>query len=185
MTAAVCSRGAAARQALLTKLRSTNEGQSTRPVRLFPIAYGEGADLSAIVLGAVQPLGGRGDLGRGPETEHHRSGGRVPQREPEGRVEEPHPMRLADGPQPHSQNGSVFPPLVNGDHMTVERLIRIFAGFFVLASLALGVEASPVFVSAHFLWVTAFVGANLLQSSFTKWCPLEIFLRRFGVQPGC
>ena len=67
--------------------------------------------------------------------------------------------------------------------MNVERLIRIFAGFFVLASLALGAAASPVFVSAHFLWVTAFVGANLLQSGFTGICPLEIILRRLGV--GC
>jgi hypothetical protein len=66
--------------------------------------------------------------------------------------------------------------------MTVERLIRIFAGFFVLASLALGVEASPVFVSAHFLWVTAFVGANLLQSGFTRLCPLESILRKLGVR---
>ena len=66
--------------------------------------------------------------------------------------------------------------------MTVERLIRIFAGFFVLASLALGVEASPVFVSAHFLWVTAFVGANLLQTAFTRFCPLASLLRRAGVR---
>lgn len=66
--------------------------------------------------------------------------------------------------------------------MTVERLIRIFAGFFVLASLALGVEASPVFVSAHFLWFTAFVGANLLQSGFTRLCPLESILRKLGVR---
>jgi hypothetical protein len=66
--------------------------------------------------------------------------------------------------------------------MTVERLIRIFAGIFVLASLALGVEASPLFVSQHFLWFTAFVGANLLQSGFTRLCPLESILRRLGVR---
>jgi len=66
--------------------------------------------------------------------------------------------------------------------MTVERLIRIFAGAFVLASLALGVEASPLFVSKHFLWFTAFVGANLLQSGFTRICPLESILRRLGVR---
>lgn len=65
--------------------------------------------------------------------------------------------------------------------MSVERLIRIFAGSFVLASLALGVEASPVFVSQNFLWLTAFVGANLLQSGFTRICPLETILRRLGV----
>lgn len=66
--------------------------------------------------------------------------------------------------------------------MTVERLIRIFAGTFVLASLALGAEASPLFVSKHFLWFTAFVGANLLQSGFTRLCPLESILRRLGVR---
>ena len=67
--------------------------------------------------------------------------------------------------------------------MSVERLIRIFAGAFVLLSLALGVAQSPLFVSAHFLWFTAFVGANLLQSGFTRFCPLEIVLKRLGV--GC
>ena len=67
--------------------------------------------------------------------------------------------------------------------MSVERLIRIFAGTFVLASLALGVEASPLFVSGNFLWLTAFVGANLLQSGFTRFCPLESVLRRLGM--GC
>lgn len=66
--------------------------------------------------------------------------------------------------------------------MTVERMIRIFAGSFVLVSLALGAEASPLFVSKHFLWLTAFVGANLLQSGFTQLCPLESILRRLGVR---
>jgi hypothetical protein len=66
--------------------------------------------------------------------------------------------------------------------MTTERLIRIFAGSFVLASLALGVAASPLFVSVHFLWFTAFVGANLLQSGFTQFCPLEILLSKAGVR---
>jgi hypothetical protein len=66
--------------------------------------------------------------------------------------------------------------------MNTERLVRIFAGAFVLASLALGVEASPVFVSRHFLWFTVFVGANLFQSGFTRVCPLESILRRLGVK---
>ncbi len=66
--------------------------------------------------------------------------------------------------------------------MTTERLVRIFAGIFVLVSLALGVQASPLFVSVNFLWLTAFVGANLLQSGFTRFCPLEIILRRLGVR---
>jgi hypothetical protein len=66
--------------------------------------------------------------------------------------------------------------------MTTERLVRIFAGAFVLASLLLGVEASPLFVSKHFLWFTAFVGANLLQSGFTRFCPLEMILLKLGVK---
>lgn len=65
--------------------------------------------------------------------------------------------------------------------MTTERLVRIFAGAFVLISLALGIEGSPLFVNANFLWFTAFVGANLLQSGFTRVCPLESILRRLGV----
>lgn len=65
--------------------------------------------------------------------------------------------------------------------MNTERLIRIFAGAFVLLSLALGVEASPVFLSKQALWLAAFVGANLLQSGFTRFCPLESILRRLGV----
>ena len=69
--------------------------------------------------------------------------------------------------------------------MTIERLIRIFAGAFVLLSLALGVEASPVFVSKHFLWFTAFVGVNLFQSGFTKFCPLDNILPKLGFKSGC
>lgn len=68
--------------------------------------------------------------------------------------------------------------------MTIESLIRIFAGAFVLLSLALGVEASPLYVSAHFLWFTAFVGANLFQSGFTGICPLATILRKLGVKSG-
>ena len=66
--------------------------------------------------------------------------------------------------------------------MTTERVVRIFASTFILASLLLGVEASPLFFSRNFLWLTAFVGANLLQSGFTRFCPLEIVLRRIGVR---
>jgi hypothetical protein len=68
--------------------------------------------------------------------------------------------------------------------MTTERLVRIFAGTFVLASLALGASASPLFHDANWLWFTAFVGANLFQSGFTRFCPLEILLRRLGVRAG-
>ena len=66
--------------------------------------------------------------------------------------------------------------------MTTERLVRIFAGLFVLVSLALGVQQSPVFLSGHFLWLTAFVGVNLFQSGFTRLCPLESILRKLGVK---
>ena len=66
--------------------------------------------------------------------------------------------------------------------MDVNRMIRIFAGTFVLVSLALGAPASPLFVSSYWLWFTAFVGANLLQSGFTRFCPLEIVLKRLGVR---
>ena len=65
--------------------------------------------------------------------------------------------------------------------MNVHMMIRAFAGAFVLASLALGAPASPLFVSANWLWFTAFVGGNLLQSAFTGFCPLEMALKRLGV----
>ncbi|MEY2633286.1 MAG: hypothetical protein RIR00_1940 [Pseudomonadota bacterium] len=68
--------------------------------------------------------------------------------------------------------------------MTVERIIRIMAGFFVMLSLALGVEGSPVFVSKWFLAFNAFVGFNLFQSGFTGFCPPEKLLRKLGVKGG-
>ncbi|MCB1918110.1 MAG: DUF2892 domain-containing protein [Rhodocyclaceae bacterium] len=67
-------------------------------------------------------------------------------------------------------------------NLTVNQFVRIFAGAFVLISLGLGVEGSPLFVNSNFLWFTAFVGANLFQSGFTRFCPLEIFLRKLGVK---
>ncbi|MBL0143301.1 MAG: DUF2892 domain-containing protein [Betaproteobacteria bacterium] len=66
--------------------------------------------------------------------------------------------------------------------MNAERLVRIFAGTFILLSLGLGVPGSPAFVSQNFLWLTAFVGANLLQSGFSCFCPLEIILKKLGVK---
>ena len=69
--------------------------------------------------------------------------------------------------------------------MTSWRLVRMFAGIFILLSLALGVPGSPLYVSQWWLAFTVFVGANLLQSSVTRWCPLEIILRKLGVEPGC
>jgi hypothetical protein len=69
--------------------------------------------------------------------------------------------------------------------MTSWQIVRLFAGTFILVSLALGIPASPLFVSSWWLALTAFVGANLLQSALTRWCPLEIILRRLGVRSGC
>lgn len=65
--------------------------------------------------------------------------------------------------------------------MNVGRLIHIIAGLFVLLSLALGVESSPLFFSSNWLWFTAFVGVNLFQSGFTKWCLMSTFLEKLGV----
>jgi hypothetical protein len=69
--------------------------------------------------------------------------------------------------------------------MTSWQIVRLFAGSFILVSLALGIPGSPLFVSTWWLALTVFVGANLLQSSLTRWCPLEIVLRKLGAQPGC
>lgn len=66
--------------------------------------------------------------------------------------------------------------------MNAERIVRIVAGSFILLSLLLGVEASPLFVSMHFLWFTGFVGLNLFQSGFTSICPLNSILAKLGVK---
>lgn len=63
--------------------------------------------------------------------------------------------------------------------MTIDRAVLAFAGTLVLVSLALG-----LFVHENWFWLTAFVGANLLQSSFTGFCPLAMILRRLGMRPG-
>lgn len=63
--------------------------------------------------------------------------------------------------------------------MTIDRLLLRFAGTVVLLSLLLAHFHSP-----WWLWLTAFVGANLLQSSFTGFCPLAMILRRLGARPG-
>jgi hypothetical protein len=64
--------------------------------------------------------------------------------------------------------------------MTMERYIRMIAGSFILISLLLA-----HFVSIYWLWFTAFVGANLLQSSITRWCLMEDILRKLGVAGSC
>jgi len=63
--------------------------------------------------------------------------------------------------------------------MTIDRIVMAFAGAVILASLAL----SQVH-SAYWLLVTAFVGANLLQAAFTRFCPLATILRKIGSRPG-
>jgi hypothetical protein len=63
--------------------------------------------------------------------------------------------------------------------MTVNDMLRAIAGAFVLLSVALG-----YFVHPGFFLFTAFVGANLLQSGFTKWCPMITILRKAGVREG-
>lgn len=60
--------------------------------------------------------------------------------------------------------------------MTLEPMLRLIAGVFVAVSVLLG-----MFVQPYFLWFTLFVGLNLTQSAFTRWCPMISFLRRLGV----
>ncbi|MFH0965831.1 MAG: DUF2892 domain-containing protein [Planctomycetota bacterium] len=64
--------------------------------------------------------------------------------------------------------------------MAMQRWIRLIAGSFILVSLALA-----HFVSAYFLWFTAFVGASLIQSALTKWCLMEKMLAKLGVKGSC
>ena len=63
--------------------------------------------------------------------------------------------------------------------MSLDRMVLAFAGFMVLLSVALTLTVSPLFV-----WLTVFVGANMLQSAFTGFCPAAMILRRLGVKPG-
>ncbi len=65
------------------------------------------------------------------------------------------------------------------------QLVRLIAGTFILLSLAMGIEGSPIFVSPWWLAFTAFVGANLLQSALTRLCLMEQILRKLGFQAGC
>ena len=66
--------------------------------------------------------------------------------------------------------------------MTVNRYVRIIAGCFIMSSLLLAHLNGQVDMSRlSWLWFTAFVGANLFQSGFTKFCPLDIILKKLGV----
>ncbi|WP_295752352.1 DUF2892 domain-containing protein [Undibacterium sp.] len=68
--------------------------------------------------------------------------------------------------------------------MTSWQMVRIVAGFFILLSLALGIPGSPIFVHQWWLGFTAFVGINLLQSGFSKWCLMENIMRKLGFKTG-
>jgi len=65
--------------------------------------------------------------------------------------------------------------------MIITDWIHTIAGTFILLSLALGVQASPLYHSVYWLWFTAFVGANLFQFGLTKFCPLALILKALGV----
>ena len=64
--------------------------------------------------------------------------------------------------------------------MTIDRVVFAVAGSFILISLLLA-----HYHSENWLWFTAFVGANLLQSAFTGFCPMAMILKKLGVNPGC
>jgi hypothetical protein len=65
--------------------------------------------------------------------------------------------------------------------MIISDWIHAIAGFFILLSLSFGVEMSPLFHSVYWLVFTAFVGLNLFQFGFTKFCPLGLILKKLGV----
>jgi len=70
--------------------------------------------------------------------------------------------------------------------MTVERMVRIIAGFFIMLSLALAhFSGSADMTRLSWLWFTAFVGFNLFQSGFTRFCPMDIMLKKAGLKPSC
>lgn len=69
--------------------------------------------------------------------------------------------------------------------MTIERMIRIMAGAFILLSVALAHFMGQADLSQlSWLWFTAFIGLNLLQSGFTGFCPPEFLLRKLGFKEG-
>lgn len=64
--------------------------------------------------------------------------------------------------------------------MSLDRTMLAFAGSMVLLSVALTMWVSPLFV-----WFTVFIGLNLLQSSFTGFCPAASIFKKLGIKPGC
>ena len=70
--------------------------------------------------------------------------------------------------------------------MTVERIVRIIAGFFIMLSLTLAhFSGSLDMTQISWMWFTAFVGFNLFQSGLTRFCPMDIMLKKAGVKSGC
>jgi hypothetical protein len=65
--------------------------------------------------------------------------------------------------------------------MSIDRFVFAFAGIVILATLALAQFAGLTWA----LWITAFVGLNMLQAAFTGFCPLAMILKKVGVKPGC
>ena len=64
--------------------------------------------------------------------------------------------------------------------MTLDRAVMVFAGAMTLLSVALTLWVSPLF-----MWFTVFIGFNMIQSSFTGFCPAAIVFRKLGVKTGC
>ncbi|WP_020559427.1 YgaP family membrane protein [Thiofilum flexile] len=63
--------------------------------------------------------------------------------------------------------------------MSIDRMVLAFAGIMILLSVALAAYVNPLWI-----WLTIFVGLNLLQSAFTGFCPLALLLKKMGYQPG-
>ena len=66
--------------------------------------------------------------------------------------------------------------------MSSWQVTRVIAGSLILLSLAWGVQGSPLFQDARWLWFTAFIGVNLAQSGLTRWCLMEQVLRKLGLR---
>lgn len=64
--------------------------------------------------------------------------------------------------------------------MTIDRSVFLFAGFMVLLSVLL-----TQYVSPYFLWLTVFIGVNLIQSALTGFCPAATVFKAFGIKSGC
>ena len=64
--------------------------------------------------------------------------------------------------------------------MSLDRAVLAFAGVMIFISVALTLWVSP-----HFMWFTLFIGANLIQSAFTGFCPAASIFKMVGIRPGC